>query len=82
MTTSIPLSPKKEEKTFYSKSLKTFKNCVFTTTFNCTVLQMKQLVFMIRVHVLLNMYLNFVSSEIILPTYFEIQGFERHCGLT
>ena len=43
---------------------------------------MKQLEFMIRVHVLLNMFLNFISSEIILPTYFEIQGFERHCGLS
>ena len=46
------------------------------------LLQIKQLVFMIRVHVLLNMFLNFISSEMILPTYFEIQGFERHCGLT
>ena len=31
-----------------------------------------------EVHILLNMFLNFISSEIILPTYFEIQGFERH----
>ena len=33
---------------------------------------------MIQVHVLLNMFLNFIFREIILPTYFEIQGFERH----
>ena len=32
---------------------------------------------MIEVHILLNMFLNFISSEIILPKYFEIQGFER-----
>ena len=37
---------------------------------------------MIQVHVLLNMFLNFISSEMILPTYFEIQGFERHWGLS
>ena len=33
---------------------------------------------MIQVHVLLHMFLNFISSEIIRPTYFEIQGFGRH----
>ena len=32
---------------------------------------------MIEVHILLNMFLNFISCEIILPTYFDIQGFER-----
>ena len=32
---------------------------------------------MSEVHMLLNMFLNFISSEIILPTYFEIQGLER-----
>ena len=37
---------------------------------------------MIEVHILLNMFLNFISSEIIPPTYFEIQGFERHWGLS
>ena len=37
---------------------------------------------MIEVHILLNMFLNFISSEIILPTYFVIQGFERHWGLS
>ena len=31
-----------------------------------------------EVHILLNMFLNFISSEIILAKYFEIQGFERH----
>ena len=36
---------------------------------------------MIQVHVLLNMFLDFISSEIILSTYFEIQGFERQRGL-
>ena len=38
--------------------------------------------FMIQVHVLLSMFLNFISSKIILPTYFEIQGSERHWGLS
>ena len=33
---------------------------------------------MIEVHKLLNMFLNFVSIEIIVPMYFEIQGLERH----
>ena len=30
---------------------------------------------MIEVHILLNMFLNFISGEIILPTYFEFKGF-------
>ena len=34
------------------------------------------------VHVLLNMFLNFISSEVILLMYFEIQGFQRNCGLS
>ena len=34
--------------------------------------------FMIEVHILLNMFLNVISCEIILPIYFEIRGFERH----
>ena len=34
--------------------------------------------FMIEVHILLNMFLNVISCEIILPMYFEIPGFERH----
>ena len=33
---------------------------------------------MIEVHILLNIFLNFISSEIILPTYFQIQEFEHH----
>ena len=34
--------------------------------------------FMIEVHILLNMFLTVISCEIILPVYFEIRGFERH----
>ena len=30
---------------------------------------------MIEVHILLNMFLYFISSEIIIPSYFESQGF-------
>ena len=37
---------------------------------------------MTEVHNLLNMFLNFISSEMILPTYFAIQGFEHHWGLS
>ena len=37
---------------------------------------------MIQVNILLNMFLNFISSEVILPTYFAIQGFERQARLT
>ena len=33
---------------------------------------------MIEVHTLLDMFLNFISSEIIFSTYFVIQGFEGH----
>ena len=33
---------------------------------------------MIKVHVLLNMFLNAIFCEINLPMYFEIQWFERH----
>ena len=33
---------------------------------------------MIEVPILLNMFLNFIFSEIIIPAYFEIQGFEHH----
>ena len=43
---------------------------------------MKKLVFMIEVHILFIMFLNFISNEIILPTYFAIQGFERHWDLS
>ena len=38
--------------------------------------------FMIQVHVLLNMFLSLFSSEIILPTYFEIKWFKRNWGLS
>ena len=31
---------------------------------------------MTEVHILLNMFLNVISCEIILPMYFEIRGFE------
>ena len=34
--------------------------------------------FMIEVHILLNMFLNIISREIILSMYFKIRGFERH----
>ena len=37
---------------------------------------------MIQGHALLNMFLNFISRERILPTYLVTQGFERHLGLS
>ena len=40
------------------------------------------IVFMIEVHILLNMFLNVISCEIRLPIYFEIWGFERQWGLS
>ena len=33
---------------------------------------------MIEVHIILNMFLNIISCEIILPMYFEVRGFKRH----
>ena len=31
-----------------------------------------------EMHILWNMFLNVMSSEMILPMHFEIQGFENH----
>ena len=38
--------------------------------------------FMIEVHILLNMFLHVISCEIIILLSFEIRGFERHWGLS
>ena len=35
--------------------------------------------FMIEVHILLNIFLSFICSEIV---FFEIRGFERHLELS
>ena len=37
---------------------------------------------MIEVHILLNMFLNFISYEIILPMYFDMREFEPRYGLS
>ena len=37
---------------------------------------------MTEMNILLNVFWNFISSEIILRTYFAIQVFEHHWGLS
>ena len=63
---------------FYSKLLKNLKNSVFTTFFQLYFLANE----ITTVHrsgtFFIEYVFEFISSEAIIPTYFEIQVFERH----